>query len=157
MQQRPVLEIVYYGSRSWKGTALTCAPHDDTLMQCVAQTLDRDRIVLVGSKSAGGNNKYVLGPVVLDGSEILRAVALHENGGFQPYWEIDFRLTAEAARRFAEATREATGKQIAIIVDGQVVSAPIVQEPFANGLGVITCACDEERAKALAAQLNGSA
>jgi preprotein translocase subunit SecD len=156
MQQRPVLGIVYYGSPSWKGTALTCAPHDDTLMQCVAQTLDSDRIVLVGSKSAGGN-KYVLGPVVLDGSDILRAVALKENGGFQPYWEIDFRLTAEAARRFADATREATGKQIAIIVDGQVVSAPVVQAPIANGLGVITCACDEERAKALAAQLNGSA
>lgn len=154
MQQRPVLGIVYYGSPAWKGTTLTCAPHDDTLMQCVAQTLDSDRIVLVGSKPRA---KYTLGPVVLDGSDVLRAFAVKEIGGFQPYWVIDFRLTVEAARRFADATREAIGRQIAIIVDGQVVSAPTVQAPIRNGHGVITCACDEERARALAAQLNGGA
>jgi hypothetical protein len=83
MQQRPVLGIVYYGSPAWKGTALTCAPHDDTPMQCVGQTLDRERIVLVGSKPRA---KYILGPVVLDGSDVLRAVAAKEIGGFQPYW-----------------------------------------------------------------------
>jgi preprotein translocase subunit SecD len=154
MQQRPVLGIVYVGSPAWKGTALTCAPHDDTLMQCVAQTLDSDRIVLVGSKPRA---KYTLGPVVLDGSDVLRAVAVKQMGGFQPYWEVHFRLTAEGARRFADATREAVGRQIAIIVDGQVVSAPTVQAPIRNGQGVITCACDEERARALAAQLNGGA
>lgn len=109
MQQRPVLGIVYYGSPAWKRTALTCAPHDDTLMQCVAQTLESDRIVLVGSKSAGGRDKYILGPVVFDGSDVLRAVAVKEIG-VQPLWVIDFRLTAEAARRFADATSEAIGK-----------------------------------------------
>jgi preprotein translocase subunit SecD len=156
MQQRPVLGIVYYGSPAWKETALTCAPHDAGLMQCVAQTLDSDRIVLVGSEPAV-RGKYILGPVVLDGSDVLRAVAVKEEGGFQPYWVIDFRLTAEGAQRFADATREAVGKQIAIIVDGQVVSAPTVQDPIPNGQGVITCSCDEERARALAAQLNGGA
>ena len=157
MQQRLVLGIVYYGSPAWKGTALTCAPHDDSLTQCVAQTLDSDRIVLVGSTSAGGRNKYILGPVVLDGSDVLRAVAVKQIGGVQPFWVIDFRLTPEGTRRFADATREAIGKQIAIIVDGQVVSAPVVQAPIRNGYGVITCACDEVQAKALAAQLNGGA
>jgi preprotein translocase subunit SecD len=64
---------------------------------------------------------------------------------------------AQGTQRFADATREAIGKQIAIILDGQVVSAPVVQAPIQSGQGVITCACDEERAKALAAQLNGGA
>ena len=152
----PSLGSLYYGSPAWKETALTCSPHDDALMQCIAQTLDSDRVVLAGSNS-GGRDKYILGPVVFDGSDVLRAVAVKENGGFQPYWLIDFTLTAEAARTFADATREAVGRQIAIIVDGQVVSAPTVQAPIPNGQGAITCACDEERAKALAAQLNGSA
>jgi preprotein translocase subunit SecD len=155
MQQRPVLGIVYYGSPAWKQTALTCAPHDDTLMHCVAQTLDRHSIVLVGSKSAG-RDKYILGPVVLDGSDVLGAVAVKEIGS-QPFWVVDYRLTPEGTRRFADATRVAIGKQIAIIVDGQVVSAPVVQASIQSGQGVITCACDEEEAKALAAQLNGGA
>jgi preprotein translocase subunit SecD len=154
MQQRPVLGIVYYGSPAWKRTALTCAPHDDTL-HCVAQTLERHSIVLVGSKSAG-RAKYILGPVVLDGSDVLGAAAVKEIGS-QPFWVVDFRLTPDGTRRFADATREAIGKQIAIIVDGQVVSAPVVQAPIQSGQGVITCACDEEEAKALAAQLNGGA
>jgi preprotein translocase subunit SecD len=152
MQQRPVLEVVYYSSPAWKRTALTCAPHDDSLMRCVDQTLDSNLIVLVGAR----RDKYILGPVVLDGSDVLQASAIKQIG-YQPGWEVRFELTAEATQRFADATKEAVGKQIAIIVDGQVVSAPTVQDPILNGHGVITCACDEERARALAAQLNGAA
>jgi SecDF, P1 head subdomain len=149
MQQRPVLGIVYYGSPAWKGTALTCAPRDDPPTQCVAQTLDRDRIVLVGPR----RDKYILGPVVFDGSDVLRAVAIKQIG-FQPGWVVDFRLTAEATQRLADATKEAVGKQLAIIVDGQVVSAPVVASPILNGAGSITGSFDEERAQALAAQLS---
>jgi preprotein translocase subunit SecD len=152
MQQRPVLEVVYYGSPAWKRTALTCAPHDDSLMRCVDQTLDSNLIVLVGAR----RDKYILGPVVLDGSDVLQASAVKQIG-YQPGWEVRFELTAEATQRFADATKEAVGKQIAIIVDGQVVSAPTVQDPILNGTGVITGSFDEERAKALAAQLNGGA
>jgi preprotein translocase subunit SecD len=153
MQQRPVLEVVYHGSPAWKGTTLTCAPHDDTLMQCVAQTLDSNLIVLVGAR----RDKYILGPIVLDGSDVLQAVAVKQMGGFQSYWEVHFRLTGEGARGFADTTREAIGRQIAIIIDGQVVSAPIVQGPILNGQGVIAGSFDGQEAKDLAAQLNGSA
>jgi preprotein translocase subunit SecD len=152
MQQRLVFEVVYYGSPAWKRTDLTCAPHDDSLMRCVAQTLDSNLIVLVGAR----RDKYILGPVVLDGSDVLQAVAVKQIG-YQPGWEVRFTLTAEATQRFADTTTEAEGKQLAIVVDGQVVSAPTVGSPILNGDGVITGSFDEERAKALAAALNGSA
>jgi preprotein translocase subunit SecD len=152
MQERPVLGIVKYYSLEWKSTHLTCAPRDDELIQCIASTLDRDRIVL---RSSSSRDRYILGPVVIDGADILRAVAVRPNG-FRD-WHVDFELTADATERFAVATTAAVGEQLALIIDGQVVSAPVVEEPIWHGSVAITGGYDEEEAKALAAQLGGTA
>lgn len=152
MQQRPVLGIVEYYSPEWKSTHLTCAPRDDELIQCIAATHDRDRIVLVASDS---RDKYILGPVVIDGADVVRAVAVPPNGFAE--WHVNFKLTPDATKRFAEATTAAVGEQLALIIDGQVVSAPTVEQPIFHGSVAITGGYDEEEAKALAAQLGGTA
>jgi hypothetical protein len=154
MQLRLVLRIVEYYSLEWKSTHLTCGPRDDELIQCIAATLGRDRIVLVASDS---RDKYILGPVVIDGADVARAVAVRSQIIGLAGWQVEFNLTPEATKRFALATSGALGKQLAVIIDGQVVSAPVIEEPIPNGHGTITCACDEEEAKALAAQLGGTA
>jgi preprotein translocase subunit SecD len=153
IQFRPVLHVVYRSSAAWNDTALTCPPRDK-LIQCIADTLDRDRIVLVAAESLGGD-KYVLGPVLIDGSDALRATATEPDGNVG--WAVNFSLSPEATERFAAATVNAVGQQIAMIVDGEVVSAPNVQAPIASGSIRIVGSFDEERAKALAAQLNGTA
>jgi hypothetical protein len=154
MQLRPVLRVVFHSSAAWSDTAVTCPPRDDVLLRCIAETLERDRIVLVAPESLGGD-KYILGPVLIDGSDVLRASAIEPDGNLG--WAVDFSLTPEATERFASATASAVGQQIAMIVDGQVVSAPFVQAPIASGNIRIVGNFDEERAKALAAQLNGTA
>jgi preprotein translocase subunit SecD len=126
---------------------VTCAPRDDELIQCIAATLDRDRIVLVSSDS---RDKYILGPVVIDGADVVRAVAVRSVG--MAGWHVDFKLTPEATKRFAVATTAAVGKQLAAHHPWQVVSAPVVEEPILHGSVAITGGFDEEEAKALAAQ-----
>jgi preprotein translocase subunit SecD len=152
MQERPVLGIVEYYSPEWKSTHLTCAPRDGELIQCIAATLDRDRIVLLSSSS---RDRYILGPVVIDGADVVRAVAVRPDGIGE--WHVDFKLTPDATKRFAVATTAAVGEQLALIIDGQVVSAPVVEEPIWHGSVAITGGYDEEEAKALAAELGGTA
>jgi hypothetical protein len=95
MQERPVLGIVDYYSPEWKSTPLTCAPRDDMLIQCIAATLDRDRIVLVAADS---RNKYILGSVVIVRSQVIGMAG----------WHVDFKLTPDATKRFAVATSART-------------------------------------------------
>jgi preprotein translocase subunit SecD len=140
-----------YYSPEWKRMPVTCAPRDDELIQCIAATLDRDRIVLVSSDS---RDKYILGPVVIDGADVVRAVAVRSVG--MAGWHVDFKLTPEATKRFAVATTAAVGKQLAAHHPWQVVSAPVVEEPILHGSVAITGGFDEEEAKALAAQLGGT-
>ncbi len=149
-----VLGIVQYYSPEWKSTPVTCAPRDDELIKCIAATLDRDRIVLVSSDS---RDKYILGPVVIDGADVVRAVAVRSQVIGMAGWHVDFKLTPDATKRFAVATTAAVGKQLALIIHGQVVSAPVVEEPILHGSVAITGGFDEEEAKALAAQLGGTA
>jgi len=160
MQQRKVIAIVSRTSPQWSKTRATCGPNVAKLIHCIAATLDQDRIILVGSTP--DHDKYVLGPVLIDGRDVAQAMAVRSSTfGGTPGWQVQFRLTPEGAKKFATATTNAVhtqspGDQIAIIVDGRVVSAPIVHEPIRNGTGIITANFDEQRAKALAAQLEGT-
>jgi preprotein translocase subunit SecD len=161
MQQRQVIAIVSRTSPQWSKTPATCGPNAATLTHCIAATLDQDRIVLV--TSGPYHDKYILGPVLIDGRDVAQAIAVRTStfSGTRG-WQVEYRLTPEGAKRFATATTNAVhaqppGNQIAIIVDGRVISAPIVQAPIRNGNGVITGNYDEQRAKALAVQLEGTA
>ena len=51
---------------------------------------------------------------------------------------INFRFNTAGARKFASFTRSNVGRQIAIIVGGRVVSAPIIREPILGGQGQIS-------------------
>ncbi len=76
-------------------------------------------------------------------------------------WYLMVTLTEEGARRFEAATRALVKRRFAIVVDGEVMSAPVVQEPIAGGTMRITMgAGDSEKqkhdAEALAAALRRS-
>ncbi len=88
------------------------------------------------------------GTVVCDGSDIANAGATvdNEHGGYA----IALEFTAEGARKFAEATELALSGEIVsndpsvpnrailIVLDGEIVSAPVVQSVITNGEAVIT-------------------
>lgn len=52
--------------------------------------------------------------------------------------EIDFTLTGEGAEIFANVTRENIGRQLAIVLDGELYSAPVIQSEIPTGRGQIT-------------------
>ena len=52
--------------------------------------------------------------------------------------EIMFELTSEAAAAFAKLTRENMGRRLAIVVDGKLFSAPVIQGEIPSGRGQIT-------------------
>ncbi len=51
--------------------------------------------------------------------------------------EINFTLDADGAKAFADVTRENVGKQLAIVLDGELVSAPVINGEIPQGRGVI--------------------
>ncbi len=51
---------------------------------------------------------------------------------------VSFRFDSIGGRRFAKATQENVGLPFAIILDGQVISAPRINEPILGGSGVIS-------------------
>jgi preprotein translocase subunit SecD len=67
-------------------------------------------------------------------------------------WETNFVLTQEAAKRFERYTEANIGNRAAIVVDGQVISAPTIQSRISD-TGRITGAASQEEAADLALNL----
>src|SRR6478736_3585165 len=83
----------------------------------------------------------------LTGNIIKRAAAMRGNMG---ELEINFELTPEGAERFAQLTTENKGRKLAIVLDGQLYSAPNINDPILHGSGRITGNFDVAGARELA-------
>ena len=70
--------------------------------------------------------------------------------------QVNFELTQEAGKRFHVATQENLGKQMAIVLDGKVLSAPVI-EGVIRDQGVIRGAYTVEQAEDFARQLRSGA
>ncbi|MCQ2570595.1 MAG: protein translocase subunit SecD, partial [Limosilactobacillus sp.] len=51
---------------------------------------------------------------------------------------VSFSFKAAGAKKFAKATRENVGRRLAIVLDGNVISAPTINSPITGGQGIIT-------------------
>jgi len=67
---------------------------------------------------------------ILDQSAIKSATVVKNERG-DPALEIT--LTEAGRQRFAEFTRQNTGKRIAMIINGRACSAPVIQTPITDG------------------------
>ncbi len=74
-----------------------------------------------------------------------------------PGWRVVFQLNSEGSAQFAEITQRLLNKQLAIVLDGVVQSAPTVQSAITGGQGEITGSFTEQEAKDLAVVLNAGA
>jgi SecD/SecF fusion protein len=64
--------------------------------------------------------------------------------------QIDFRLTDDAAKRFGEVTRNNVGHRMAIVLDGELYSAPNINTPIETGSGMISGSYTDASARELA-------
>jgi preprotein translocase subunit SecD len=67
------------------------------------------------------------------------------------------QFDSEGTKLFSDLTTANVGKQIAIFLDGQVLSAPTVQTPITNGEAIISGNFTAQTAKELATRLNSGA
>ena len=66
---------------------------------------------------------------------------------------VSFTLSTDGAKIFGDFTTNHVGKQLAIVVDKQVISAPRIEQPIPDGNGQISGKFTYESANALAIQL----
>ena len=78
--------------------------------------------------SQDGAEKYVLGPVFLEGTQIENAMAQQNQQGVG--WVISLTFTPEGAAIWGEYTSANVGKNAAFVLDGEVVSAPTINGPI---------------------------
>lgn len=70
---------------------------------------------------------------------------------------VNFEMTQEGGKKFAEVTKRLVGQPLAIFLDDFIVSAPSVNTPITEGRGSITGGFTQEQAKQLALQLSAGA
>jgi preprotein translocase subunit SecD len=107
---------------------------------------------LVPTVMRGGQQSWYL----VSRSPIVRGTDIRDASAAQDQtvgrWETNFVLTQEAARRFERYTEANIGNRAAIVVDGQVISAPTIQSRISD-TGRITGATNQEEAADLSLNL----
>ncbi len=74
--------------------------------------------------------------VAVDGANLQNAQASTDPQSGN--WVVNFTLNSVGAREFADVTTDNVGKPFAIILDGKIISAPVIREPITGGSGQIT-------------------
>ncbi|MDT0157221.1 protein translocase subunit SecD [Microbacterium sp. ARD32] len=104
--------------------------------------------------------KYLLGPMELDGTVINDATAGREQQSGK--WTVNLSMDAKGTKVFGEISQRLNANrlanlsprdQFAFVLDGKVISAPIMQATILNGKPSISGNFTQESAKVLADQL----
>jgi preprotein translocase subunit SecD len=152
-QIRAVEAIAAPGTTAFDLHQPTCGP--DPEPACTDDLLlDPADITLEGADGT----RFVLGRLVADGGNVASAAAIAMK---DDSWVVEVTLDADGAATFESATSAAVSapppeNQIAIVVDGVVVSAPAVQTPITSGQVVVAGNFARRDAEELAAGLEGS-
>ncbi len=122
---------------------LTCDPADVSTEIALPESF-------VAACSEDGAAKYLLGPTIIEGTQIADAQAGTDPTTGEWIVLLDFR--SEGRATWAEYTAQNVGSNVAFTLDGRVVSAPTIQGAI-SGQTTITGQFDQESATTLANQL----
>ena len=96
---------------------------------------DPDKAIAVIGKTAVLEFKDEDGNTALSGTDLQNA---HEQTDQQGQHLVGLEFSPEGGEKFAKLTTANVGKTIAILLDGEVLTAPRVNEPITGGKAVIT-------------------
>lgn len=86
-------------------------------------------------RTGGGPDIYVVRKrVMVSGENLIDSQPTFQDG--RPV--VSFRFDAVGARRFGEVTQQNVQKPFAIVLDGKVISAPVIREAILGGNGIIS-------------------
>ncbi len=139
----PLLQTVSIGSKSGILVELPGIQDIDQAVKLIGQTAKLSFVTQDGQE-------------VIGGGDLQRATAQIDQSGTKGA-EVALDLNAGGTKRFADATSANIGKQIAIILDNQIVQAPTVQSAIADGHAVITGYGSVDEARQIARVLNSGA
>ena len=97
---------------------------------------------------------YLLGPVLLSGKDLTNAEVQPDSLGRMG---VSLEFNSEGATLFENATARLVGKQLAIVLDNVVISAPVVQDRISGGHAQITGRFTTDEAARLAIMLKAGA
>ena len=97
---------------------------------------------------------YLLGPVLLSGKDLDNAEVNPDSLGRMG---VSLEFNSNGARLFEDATARLIGKQLAIVLDNVVISAPVVQDRIGGGRAQITGRFTADEAGRLAIMLKAGA
>lgn len=91
---------------------------------------------MLPSKDYSGQLLPVERRVIVGGEDLIDAQPAYDPRTNEPI--VNFRFNIRGAQRFGQATSEGVGRQLAIVLDNEVVSAPSVNTPITQGQGQIS-------------------
>jgi len=86
--------------------------------------------------SENGENLRVSKRIIMSGENLIDAQPSIQNQNNEP--TVSFTLDRLGAQKFGRATTDNVGKRLAIVLDGEIVSAPNINEPITSGNGMIS-------------------
>jgi beta-lactamase regulating signal transducer with metallopeptidase domain len=113
------------------------------------------RLQMKAGVSAQAQTLYLTKEVLLDHTAIESATFRRSEQGFSM---IDVSFTKAGAKQFAEITRQHVHEKLAVVIDGKLWMAPVINDPItgrkAGGKAQITGSFSDEEGKELAAKIN---
>lgn len=122
----------------------------------VARQALRDEMATVVLPDASGEGSYQLERRIAMPGERIRDARM----GFDPDTSepvVNFKLDNEGARLFGDMTRDNIGRALAIVLDGKVITAPVIRSVIGGGSGEISGAFTIQEASNLALLLRAGA
>jgi protein-export membrane protein SecD len=86
--------------------------------------------------SENGEKLNVSKRIIMSGENLIDAQPNINNQNNEP--TVSFTLDRSGAQKFGRATTDNVGKRLAIVLDGEIVSAPSINEPITSGNGMIS-------------------
>ncbi len=124
---------------------------DEYVQKMKEQTPDAEDIKSVNSVDGTG---YLLGKLYVSGKQLTKAETTFDQLGKAA---VSITFNNEGAQLFDSATAVNIGKQIAIVLDDTVISAPVVQQRITGGQAQITGKFSTEEANRLSIMLRAGA
>jgi RNA polymerase sigma factor (sigma-70 family) len=122
-------------------------------VQIVLSEPGEDSEAMTNNTSSGrGETLYVQKTPLLDHTAISSATVTTDTSTGAPQIDVEF---SEVGRElFAAITKENINKRLAIVLDGQLYSAPVIRTEIPGGKAQITGSFTEQEARELAAKIN---
>jgi protein-export membrane protein SecD len=108
------------------------------------------------SQEGEGQRSYLLQKrVIVSGEDLIDAQPAFDHRNNEPI--VNFRFNSSGAQRFGKVTQENVGRPFAIVLDGQVISAPVIRDAILGGSGQISGNFTVEAANTLSILLRSGA